>query len=66
MPNNINLYFIINKGQIVFGYILFDLVLFDIRYCQQISDKEMLIGNVKEETEEKIDIENDSSYLTAC
>ena len=23
----------------------------------------MLIGNVKEETEEKIDIENDSSYL---
>jgi len=45
VPNNINLYFIINKGQIVFGYkivfgyILFDLVLFDIRYCQQISDK---------------------------
>ena len=38
MPNNINLYFIINKEQIVFCYILFDLVLFDIRYWQQVSD----------------------------
>jgi hypothetical protein len=39
VPNNINLYFITNKEQIVFGYILFDLVLFDIRYWQQVSDK---------------------------
>ena len=31
-----------------------------------VSIQEMLIGNGKEETEEKIDIENDSSYLTAC
>ncbi len=31
-----------------------------------VSIQEMLIGNVKEETEEKIDTENDSSYLTAC
>ena len=30
------------------------------------SIQEMVIGNVKEETEKKIDIENDSSYLTAC
>jgi hypothetical protein len=30
-----------------------------------VSLQEMLIGDVKEETEEKIDIENDSPYLTA-
>jgi hypothetical protein len=30
-----------------------------------VSVQEMLIGDVKEETEEKIDIENDSPYLTA-
>jgi hypothetical protein len=30
-----------------------------------VSVQEMLIGDVKEETEEKIDIENDFPYLTA-
>ena len=78
MLNNINLYFIFKKGQFFFGHIplncLFDLVLFDVRYCQQISykyGKHTGNGNWKckgrdRKEEKKIDIENDSSYLTAC
>jgi|LakMenEpi03Aug12_release.lakeMendotaPanAssembly.Ray.scaffolds.fasta_scaffold190892_1 hypothetical protein len=62
------MYFIINKGQIVFGHFplncLFDQVLCDIIYSQQISDKcGHCTGNV--ERQEKIDIENDFPYLTA-
>ncbi len=30
-----------------------------------VSIQEMLVEDVKEETEEKVDIENDSPYLTA-
>ena len=49
---------------------LFDLVLFDIDIANKfqtnmVSIQEMLIGDVKEETEEKIDIEHGFPHLTA-
>ncbi len=49
---------------------LFDLVLFDIDMTNKfqtnmVSIQEMLIGDVKEETEEKIDIEHGFPHLTA-
>ncbi len=49
---------------------LFDLVLFDINMTNKFqtnmaSIQEMLIGDVKEETEEKIDIEHGFPHLTA-
>ncbi len=48
---------------------LFDLVLFDIGITNKfqtnmVSRQEMLIGDVKEETEEKIDIEQGFPHLT--
>jgi hypothetical protein len=49
---------------------LFDLVLFDIDITNKfqtnmVNIQEMLIGDVKEETEEKIDIEHGFPHLTA-
>ena len=49
---------------------LFDLVLFDIDITNKfqtnmVSRQEMIIGDVKEETEEKIDIEHGFPHLTA-
>ena len=49
---------------------MFDLVLFDIDITNKfqtnmVSIQEMLIGDVKEETEEKIDIEHGFPHLTA-
>ena len=49
---------------------MFDLVLFDIDITNKfqtnmVSIQEKLIGDVKEETEEKIDIEHGFPHLTA-
>ena len=49
---------------------LFDLVLFDIDITNKfqtnmVSIQEMLLGDVKEETEEKIDIEHGFPHLAA-
>ena len=49
---------------------MFDLVLFDINMTNKfqtnmVSIQEMLIGDIKEETEEKIDIEHGFPHLTA-
>lgn len=66
---------IINKGKIVFGHILllnyfFVLVLCNIVIADKFltimaSVQEMLVEDIKEEIEEKIDIQNDFPNLTA-
>ena len=70
----LTIYCIINKEKIVFVYIsfncLFDLVLCNISFAGKFqtnmaSIQGMVLEDIKEETEEKIDIENDFPCLTA-